>query len=63
VLLDAPAADWACIGVDPEGLDMRASDGCRLRLTFPRRIVTSDAVRRILIEFADRARGASPAVS
>ena len=56
-LLDAPAADWACIGIDPEGLDMRAGDGRRLRLNFPQRIVTPDALRRILIEFADHARG------
>ena len=58
-LLDAPAADWACIGIDPEGLDMRAGDGRRLRLTFPRRIVTPDALRRILREFADHARAGS----
>jgi len=58
-LLAAKSADWRCIGIDPEGLDMRSGDGGALRLIFPRRIVTGDALRRILIEFADHARGLS----
>jgi putative heme iron utilization protein len=56
VLLGAPAADWRCSGLDPEGLDMRSADGQRLRLDFPQRVVTPDALRRTLKEMADHAR-------
>jgi putative heme iron utilization protein len=55
-LLGAPAADWRCSGLDPEGLDMRSADGQRLRLDFPQRVVTPDALRRTLKEIADHAR-------
>jgi heme iron utilization protein len=58
-LLGADAADWRCIGIDPEGLDMRAGDGSALRLVFPRRVVAPDALRRTLKELADHARGLS----
>jgi len=54
--LGASAADWRCIGLDPEGLDMRAADGRRVRLDFPQRIVSPDALRRVLKELADHAR-------
>jgi hypothetical protein len=55
-LLGASAADWRCIGLDPEGLDMRAADGRRVRLNFPQRVVSPDALRRVLKELADHAR-------
>jgi heme iron utilization protein len=57
-LLGAADADWRCTGCDPEGIDMAA--GARvLRLEFPRRIVTSVALRQILKELADQARAAA----
>jgi putative heme iron utilization protein len=57
-LLGASNADWRCTGCDPEGIDMAA--GARvLRLEFPRRIVTSVALRQILKELADQARAAA----
>jgi hypothetical protein len=57
-LLGADSADWRCTGCDPDGIDMAA--GARvLRLEFPRRIVTSGALRQILRELADQARAAA----
>src|SRR6202790_2885185 len=57
-LLGADAADWRCAGCDPDGIDMQAGPAT-LRLEFPRRIVTSAALRQILKEFADQARAAA----
>jgi heme iron utilization protein len=57
-LLGADAADWRCTGCDPDGIDMQAGPAT-LRLEFPRRIVTSAALRQILKEFADQARAAA----
>jgi heme iron utilization protein len=55
-LFGADAADWRCSGVDPEGLDMRSEDGRALRIDFPQRVVTPDALRRTLKDLADHAR-------
>jgi heme iron utilization protein len=54
-LLGAAAADWRCTGCDPDGIDLQAGRAI-LRLDFPRRIVSSAALRLILKELADRAR-------
>ena len=56
-LCGAAAADWRCSGLDPEGMDMRNEDGRALRIDFPQRVVTPDALRRSLKELADHARG------
>jgi len=56
-LYGAAAADWRCSGFDPEGMDMRNEDGRALRIDFPQRVVTPDALRRSLKELADHARG------
>jgi putative heme iron utilization protein len=55
-LCGAAAADWRCSGLDPEGIDMRTEDGRTLRVDFPQRVVTPDALRRSLKELADHAR-------
>jgi putative heme iron utilization protein len=57
-LLGAAAADWRCIGCDPDGMDMQAGT-TMLRLDFPRRIVTAAALRQVLRELADQARTAT----
>jgi hypothetical protein len=55
-LFGADAADWRCSGLDPEGMDMRSEDGRILRVDFPQRVVTPDALRRSLKDLADHAR-------
>src|SRR5262249_31489881 len=55
-LFGAAAADWRCSGLDPEGMDMRSEDGRILRIDFPQRVVTPDALRRSLKQLADHAR-------
>ena len=57
-LLGAGPADWRCTGCDPDGIDMQAGT-TTLRLDFPRRIVTSTALRQMLKEFAYQARAAA----
>jgi putative heme iron utilization protein len=55
-LFGAAAAEWRCSGFDPEGMDMRSEDGRILRVDFPQRVVTPDALRRSLKDLADHAR-------
>jgi putative heme iron utilization protein len=57
-LLGAGAADWRCVGCDPEGIDMQA-DSMTLRLDFPRRIATPAALREVLKQLAEQARTAA----
>ncbi len=58
-LLGAKPADWRCTGCDPDGIDLQAGS-IKLRLDFPRRIVTPAALRQALKQLADQARaGAS----
>jgi heme iron utilization protein len=57
-LLGASAADWRCVGCDPDGIDMQA-DARTLRLDFPRRIATPAALRQVLKELAEQARSAA----
>jgi heme iron utilization protein len=54
-LLGAEAADWRCIGCDPEGLDMQAGTAT-LRLEFPARVTTAGELRKILVRLAEEAR-------
>jgi heme iron utilization protein len=55
-LFGAAAADWRCSGLDPEGIDMRGENGGALRVDFPQRVVTPEALRRSLKDLADHAR-------
>jgi heme iron utilization protein len=54
-LAGAPAADWRATGLDPEGLDLAAGD-LTARVTFPSRIETPAALRRVLKDMAEQAR-------
>jgi hypothetical protein len=54
-LLGAEAADWRCIGCDPEGLDMQAGTAA-LRLEFPTRVTTAGDLRKMLVRLAEQAR-------
>jgi heme iron utilization protein len=56
-LLGAPDGAWRCVGCDPEGLELQL-DRVALRLPFPQRVRAPDALRRTLIELAERARAA-----
>ena len=58
-LYGAAAPDWRCSGLDPEGMDLRSDDGRALRVDFPQRVVTPDALRRSLKQLADHARSLS----
>ena len=54
-LLGASSADWRCTGCDPDGMDMQ--NGLEtVRLEFPRRIVSTAALRQVLKELAAQAR-------
>ena len=55
-LLGAEAADWACTGCDPDGMDMQA-DGKALRLNFPERVTTGTELRKMLVRLVGEARG------
>lgn len=54
----APAAEWRCTGIDPDGLDL-AADGAALRVDFPARVTTPGALRATLARMASQARGES----
>src|SRR5262245_59514983 len=56
-LLGAAAADWHCVGCDPEGLDLQ-SGRTGLRLPFPQRVNSPGVLRQVLKQLADRARAA-----
>lgn len=55
-LLGAPAGDWHCVGVDPEGIELQQGRGA-LRLAFPQRVTGSGPLRAVLKALADKARG------
>jgi putative heme iron utilization protein len=57
-LLGAEESEWRCTGCDPDGIDMQAGTKT-LRLDFPRRIITSAALRKVLKELAEQARAAT----
>ena len=54
-LLGAPDGDWRCAGCDPEGLELQ-HDRTALRLAFPRRVTTPEALRLTLKNLAETAR-------
>lgn len=54
-LLDAEDGPWRLTGLDPEGLDI-ALDDATLRLPFPERVTTADALRKVVVELAKKAR-------
>jgi putative heme iron utilization protein len=54
-LLGAEAADWACTGCDPDGIDMQAGT-TTLRLDFPERVTSAMELRKMLVRLAGEAR-------
>ena len=54
-LLGAPAGDWRCAGLDPEGLDLQCGRA-GLRLPFPQRVTASGPLRQVLVLLATQAR-------
>jgi heme iron utilization protein len=54
-LLGAPDAPWACVGCDPEGLELQ-HETTALRLPFPERITTPGVLRQVLKRMAEEAR-------
>ncbi len=54
-LLGAAAADWACVGVDPEGIELQRGRTA-LRLAFPQRVTAPGPLRAMLKQLADEAR-------
>ncbi len=54
-LLGAEAGPWLVTGLDPEGLDLALGDAT-LRLPFPERVATADALRNVLVALAAEAR-------
>jgi putative heme iron utilization protein len=57
-LLGAPDGEWRCVGCDPEGLELQL-DRTALRLPFPQRVRAPDALRDLLKQMAEGARGAA----
>jgi heme iron utilization protein len=55
-LLGAGDADWRATGCDPDGLDLQAG-AATLRLDFPQRVTGPEALRKMLVQLADEARG------
>lgn len=58
VLLGAAAGDWICTGCDPDGLDLQNGRQV-LRLPFSQRVENPGALRKVLKEMAEMARGRS----
>jgi putative heme iron utilization protein len=56
-LLGGPDGAWACVGCDPEGLDLQLGR-LALRLPFAERITAPGALRQVLKDLAAQARGA-----
>ncbi len=55
-LLGAPNGDWRFVSCDPEGCDLVCGES-GLRLDFPERVTTPQAVRKVLGELAQTAKG------
>jgi hypothetical protein len=55
-LLGAPEGDWRFVSYDPLGCDLVCGE-TGLRLDFPERVTTPQAVRKALVELAQSARG------
>ena len=54
-LLGAPDGGWACVGIDPEGLELQKGSTA-LRLFFPQRVTGPGPLRAMLKQLADEAR-------
>jgi putative heme iron utilization protein len=54
-LLGAPDGDWACVGIDPEGLELQQGRAA-LRLFFPQRVTAPGPLRAVLKQLAEQAR-------
>jgi heme iron utilization protein len=54
-LLGAEDGHWRLTGLDPDGLDLALGD-LTLRLPFPERITTAQALRKTVVDLAARAR-------
>ena len=56
-LLGAPDGGWACVGIDPEGLELQKGSTA-LRLFFPQRVTGPGPLRAMLKQLADAGAGA-----
>lgn len=54
-LLGAPDGPWACVGIDPEGIELQ-NGRAALRLIFPQRVTAPGLLRDMLKNLADKAR-------
>ena len=54
-LLGAAAGDWACVGIDPEGIELQQGRTA-LRLAFSQRVTGPGPLRAVLKQLADQAR-------
>jgi hypothetical protein len=54
-LLGAEDGKWRLTGLDPDGLDLALGDAT-LRLAFPERVTTAQALRKTVVELAAKAR-------
>ena len=54
-LLGAEDGKWRLTGLDPDGLDLALGDAT-LRLPFPERVTTAQALRKTVVELAAKAR-------
>lgn len=55
-LLGGRDGDWACVGINPDGIELQRGQEA-LWLAFPQRIITAGALRTVLKDLADKARG------
>lgn len=54
-MVGKPAGEWRASGIDPEGLDLIRGDNS-MRILFPQRVETPQALRTALMDLAARAR-------
>lgn len=54
-LLGAEPGDWSCVGCDPDGMDLQ-NGSATLRLDFPQRVATPQALRQTLKAMAESLR-------
>jgi heme iron utilization protein len=57
-LLGAEDGSWRLTGIDPDGLDLARGD-TTLRLPFPARVTSAQALRKMLVDLAHDAQGES----
>ena len=54
-LLGGAEGDWACVGIDPEGIELQ-NGRVALRLPFPQRVTAPGPLRAVLKQLAEQAR-------